>query len=243
MSYAFLPEIVMESWASLSPAACKVAGAVAYYMNNDATGCFPGIETVTKRAGYKNERTTQRAIEELREKGVLDVRRRPGRSNLYSWGGGVPQTTPVPQTTHKDTRKDTNTPSGDGALPKKKTKKTSKKPNLRPNGGDVWQWWLDAHDQASIDRPVSAWADTKAAKDLSQKIRAGELPEPELKDCLAAYLADPDKWLSNCGHPLRHLSGRINGYLRRIRGSETVSDETYQAALDAAEDHQPVGDS
>ena len=85
VSYAVLPDSVMEAWPRLSPAACKVVGAVASFMNGEATKCFPSIKSIMARSGYKDDRSMRRALRELESRGILTIARRPGRSSLYSW--------------------------------------------------------------------------------------------------------------------------------------------------------------
>ena len=262
MSYVYLPEGVVNAWPGLSPAAKAVVVAVASFMNSEATGCFPGVQTISKRAGYKSRRSVEGAISELESRGVLGVVRRPGGSSLYSWQTGEtpPQSSagaqasahPPAQTSApnprkplrpKDTKKDTskNPPSGNGAAATKKTKKPSKESSSRPNGGDVWAWWHDANIAAGRRKPVSAGADTKAAKSLADRIQVEELTEAELKACMVLYLEDPDRWLASHGHALRHLPGRINSYLNRIEEQARQDAANSQAALAIEEALEPVG--
>ena len=63
-------------------------------------------------------------------------------------------------------------------------------------------------------------ADTKASENLGQHLVAGRLTEAELRDCMGLYLADDGKFLSDNGHALRLLPGRLNAYRQRIAESE-----------------------
>ena len=252
MSYVYLPERVVKSWPELSPAAKAVAVAIASFMNGEATGCFPGVKSISKVAGYKNGRTTQRAIGELISAGVLTVVRRPGQSNLYSWGVSapppVPQTTPsddhprkistkTPRTTDhpKDTNKDTNKnlPSGDGAATRKRSKKNSKKSNPRPNGGNVWRWWHGANTSAGR-KLIKTSADTAAAKRLAGMVHEGDFDENQLRECMVAFLADVDPFLLKNGHALRLLPIKLNAYLNKPPPPRNPESERLEAEFEKA---------
>jgi hypothetical protein len=81
----------------------------------------------------------------------------------------------------------------------------------RYDGSTVWVAWVDMHRARGLADPVRAGRDLSAAKAL-----AGLIPRDRLNEILSTYLDDPDRWLDENGHALRHLDGRLNGYLNNV---------------------------
>jgi len=104
MSYAYLPEFVIATWASLSLPAKAVCVSIASFMNVAATGCWPSIPTLRDHAGLKDKRTVKKALAELGEAGVIKMEFRDGQSYRFSWAqppsSGVGGTSHVPGTSH-----------------------------------------------------------------------------------------------------------------------------------------------
>ncbi len=94
---------------------------------------------------------------------------------------------------------------------KQRTQRTDK-PEADPaskNGKtNPWGLWVDANLAIGRKKPTPEGPDTAAAKRF-----AGLVPDPaELRAVFDAYLRDTDKWLTDRGHSLRFLSGRIDRY-------------------------------
>lgn len=84
------------------------------------------------------------------------------------------------------------------------------------NGGKVWAAWVDANRAAGNPDPIPAGPDTQAAKLLAKSLDADEV-----EDVLDAYLADPDPWLADKGHALRHLAGKVGKYRNSPSGGSS----------------------
>lgn len=85
MSYAYLPEHVMEAWPDLSPKAKAVAGALATFMDGEGE-CYPGRKKLAEASGINRLQTITEATKELREKGLITKGYwEGGNSRLYKW--------------------------------------------------------------------------------------------------------------------------------------------------------------
>lgn len=224
MSFAYIPEYVIDKWHAISFPAKAVVVTIASFMGTDNQPCFPSINSLMIRSGIKTRRTVRKAINELVEEKLMSVERQEGKSNLYSWtkplairAGGTPNTTgnkcpttPYTKCTPKDTNKDTKKDT------KKDTTRRDDKKNGRQsqiNGGTVWKWWVGANNSAGRRAPVRNGADLAAAKSLAKQIVAEEIGKEELLSSMTIFLADEDKFLIKNGHGLRFLPGKMNAYL------------------------------
>ena len=87
MSYAVLPEAVIQAWPALSFKAKSVVVAIASFMDGEGR-CYPSREAIRRRAGLHRRDSVSAAISEL-AKSVLEVARRPNSTSVYSWSRGV----------------------------------------------------------------------------------------------------------------------------------------------------------
>ena len=92
----------------------------------------------------------------------------------------------------------------------KKVKKTvEQKLDDSVNG---WKCWIDANIRSRKVNPVPIGASLGIAK----RIAAGFKTAKELEDVMYCYLGDEDNFLSNAGHPIKMLEGRIEKYRNEI---------------------------
>ena len=97
---------------------------------------------------------------------------------------------------------------------------------------------MDAHREAGLPDPTPDGQNTAAGKALGKLILFQHLTEAELKDCLALYLADEDRFLVSNGHALSLLPKRLDAYRQKFADSEPPPlDPAYieQLEADAAE--------
>jgi len=235
------------SWRALG------VGIVLTTFMNEEGKCRVRRETIAKRARV-HIGDVSRSTQELVRRGFISKRRTGGASEfkIEKWqnahirssrlaSSDVADPLHISNTLKKEKKPSPSGSGSNGAATTKKTKKPSEESSSRPNGGDVWAWWHDANIAAGRRKPVSAGADTKAAKSLADRIQVEELTEAELKACMVLYLEDPDRWLASHGHALRHLPGRINSYLNRIEEQARQDAANSQAALAIEEALEPIG--
>ena len=137
------------------------------------------------------------------------------------------------------------TVNGTGNVPKNvPTDKTCARKPKRPAstkanaGPPVWGWCVDAHREAGLPDPTPDGQNTAAGKALGKLILSQHLTEAELKDCLALYLADDGKFLSDNGHALSLLPKRLDAYRQKFAESEPppLSPEAYAELMEIEEE-------
>ncbi len=199
----------------ITPRTFLVGAALASFMGEEGT-CYPSRATIGRRC-RASTRNVSLELRELGERGFIETTRQAGRVNTYtltrtafdtptrtaSDTGGVP---------HLDKGPVSDAVPPLEKKPGKKPKKKARRKGAQPNGGDVWMWWLQANTHAKR-RVVDNGPDKGAAKSLAGKVQDSELTEVELRQCMAAYLADGDKWIAGQGYPLRQLPGRLGAYV------------------------------
>ena len=95
-----------------------------------------------------------------------------------------------------------------------------KRASTKKPGPDVWGWWVDANRDAGQPDPVKIGPDLGAARELGKLVASGQIHADDLRQFMAAFLADDDGFLAKQGHPLRLLTGRLNGYRQCKAASE-----------------------
>ncbi len=231
MTYAYLPDALIDAWPKLSPSAKAVAVALASFMNGKGE-CWPGRESIGRRAGIARVKTITGAVRKLTEAKLICVRRRRRDFCLFSWSleGAKSATSKTlegalsarlegalfaPLIVNNTSERTTSSRHASHAGAKAKRRASRKTP-----GPPVWGWWVDANREAGQPDPVRTGPDLGGARDLGKAVTRGELTESELRGCMALYLADDDTWLGKQGHALRHLAGRIGAYRARAKELE-----------------------
>jgi hypothetical protein len=235
MTYAYLPDAVINAWPKLSPSAKAVAVALASFMNGKGE-CWPGVKALLERSGLRKPQTVADAVAELERMAVVNVQWRARRARVFSWAKVPPDGTnenagerhnretesavarhpkmPLRGTGNNTKNNTTSSRHASHAGAKAKRGASRKTP-----GPPVWGWWVDANREAGPD-PLRIGPDLGAARELGKAVTRGELTESELRGCMALYLADDDTWLVKQGHALRHLAGRIGAYRARVKELE-----------------------
>jgi len=222
-------------WAELSGPAAKVFIVLSYRQRSPLG--WPNLTDLANGAGI-DRRTLWRVLGELEQAGIVKIERGSKKDsktqkNCYHLLD-LPGTPDAPGRIDKPGTPDAPIPGTSDAqnqghpmsLHKNKGKERT---HAAVNGGRVWGLWIDCNREAGRRDPVKAKADLGAGKNLASMIQGGELSEAELRECMAAYLADQDPWLAKPGHPLRLLSGRLNGYLNS--GGTPMTPEQVKASL------------
>ena len=83
-AYAYLPPAVVDALPGLTPSAARIAVAVASFMGKSGE-CWPGHKAIGRRAGISRLDTIRTALAELRDSGLLKVKRRRRTTALLSW--------------------------------------------------------------------------------------------------------------------------------------------------------------
>ena len=105
MTYAKLPDALVDAWPGLSLSAKAVAGAIASHMNGTRGDCFPSVAALMKQSGLRRAKSVRKAIKELAEAGLLDVEHRGWhRSNSYRWTDRAGSAPPEAQDRAEDDR-------------------------------------------------------------------------------------------------------------------------------------------
>ena len=81
---ACLPPAVVDALPTLSPSAVRVAVAVASFMGKSGE-CWPSRTALSERSGVRKPRNIGKALRELADCGLLEVKRRCRRSSVYRW--------------------------------------------------------------------------------------------------------------------------------------------------------------
>lgn len=219
----------------ISPGAAVVGLALASFMNR-AGECRPSADTLAERAGL-SKREVFYSLKELKRAGFHEVKRRARSASIYRF---IPSDKVQGLALHNSAQACTSPPDKvQGLAPQKphevqgiahRTKEEQrKKKTPAENGGRVWALWIECNREAGRRDPVKAKADLGAGKNLAAMIQGGDFSEAELRECMAAYLADQDPWLVKQGHALRLLPGRLNAYLGG--GGTPMTPEQVKASL------------
>jgi len=220
--FACIPAVVLRKLPTLSGNAVKLAVILGSFMNREGA-CWPSVQTLLERAGWKDRRSCRRLIAELIGAGVVVVERRNGRTTVYKWGrvenargdGSNPPTRCVtdpppgaflpPQ---NNTNNNTTNTTGGGDVVERSTKKVG-------GSDDVWNLWTDININADRAKPPRIKSELNAAADLARLIQNGDLDMSDLSDCMRQFVDDEDPWLKANGKSLRWLPQRLNKYLNR----------------------------
>jgi hypothetical protein len=203
MTYAHLPEPIIDAWPTLSFKAKDVAVALACFMNGDGR-CFVLRETLMTRMGTKRPQNVTDGTRELEHKGLLKVRQRVRQCCLYEWAipesthgvsSGLSESTPsvpseLPESTHGVPRESTpcvphNIPplTNNGLRAKKRA--SPKKPK-QPSDVTVFKRWWELSFQ-DTQRCKYAWVHEKHGGMIKRLLKQVDLSE--LKSA-AQYLLD-----------------------------------------------------
>ncbi len=235
MTYAYLPDALIDTWPKLSPSAKAVAVALASFMNGKGE-CWPGVKALLERSGLRKRQTIADAVAELERTALVNVHWSARRRRTFSWAkvpsdgtiesagerhnrnseSAVARTPKVPLRGTGNINQEHKTSSRHASHAGAKTKRASAK----KTGPPVWGWWVDANREAGQPDPVRIGPDLGAARELGKAVARGDLTADELRGCLTLYLADDDAWLGKQGHALRHLAGRIGAYRARAKELE-----------------------
>ena len=86
--YAYIPAEILEALPEMSGKACKIAVALAVFMNKQGK-CWPSSKTLMETSGIRRRQSVTAALNELVELGLLSIKKEKFARNLYTWRAEV----------------------------------------------------------------------------------------------------------------------------------------------------------